>query len=321
MNMLNLFESIKITNADRISPEDKKFCEREQNQYENALNFYKTFLPMLSDANARDTELKDIQDSRFGGYISLNLEDIWENILRIKRILISHVIYYFEKTYSVKLESKKAHEVLAPTEPERKESPWRGSLSDINTESFKRENLKLAQKYQEQVEKYHAELLLSLPYSQIIDWIFLELGGLSFAERAELELIGKCQNLFKGWRCECIKFKKNSVEIADFLRIESQYSWNQGGELDYDSKNVLLYNLLIGLSHFCTGHNQNIFDNFLSHLSVRKGENLICEHELDTAKTVSIRIYKNGKFVIKFKTAAYALEFAKNYCCYKELEV
>lgn len=144
-------------------------------------------------------------------------------------------------------------------------------------------------------------------------FVFEKLGGLNFKEKAIKEIKDNCRANFqynKG------KIKKNTIEVSSFFWIDSflhQY-YNQA-EIRYDSK-VRLYDLMNAIALFDESAEANI-TWFKSAVNNGKNEAIIRVHDLGD-KILSIRLFKNGKIILKFNTFENCRRFYEEYCTYRK---
>ncbi len=197
-------------------------------------------------------------------------------------------MYYFNSTYTVSVESSEVTKRLLPKEPE--ERGWRRD--------------------EKQDREYHSEMqALELKYKDVLDQIFLLLGGRSFADRALDELKEKCHNA--AWN---MYSKKPVYEVKnDVIRLTGYAckftDWYSSGqwELNDGAKAILR-----GIAHFETDSFHRLPHSFSDLVGWgRANEPLIpfstCE------KVVQLRMFKNNRVDIKFASALLAKQFSEDY--------
>lgn len=213
---------------------------------------------------------------------------------------------YFSRKYTVELDSSIILEHLIPTPPKEPQLPWGGyrEMSDEQIDQFK-EQMEI---YHQEESKY-SEAMRTLPlrYEQIVDEIFVQLGGFSFQEQAMNEFLERTWNC-----CHQNRDGKEKFEIKnDTLRLTSGWcycddQWSWGPEW---KPNENLHTLLDALAWYQCG---------------RMGEAALwfpelCKYttkvnEFDTcnmSKVKFIKLFKNGRVDIKFRSAAYVQEFVE----------
>lgn len=144
-------------------------------------------------------------------------------------------------------------------------------------------------------------------------FVFEKLGGLNFKEKAIKEIKDNCRANFQYNKGE---IKKNTIEVSSFFWIDSflhQY-YNQA-EIRYDSK-VRLYDLMNAIALFDESAEANI-TWFKSAVNNGKNEAIIRVHDLGD-KILSIRLFKNGKIILKFNTFENCRRFYEEYCTYRK---
>ena len=318
-DVINLFDQINVKNTDRISEWDRACCIRHQEYYEFAVEKTLKIIALAKEISEEDSIYGINQDDfdRRSGYfdtydkeVKLTEKNAFNDLMSIQKKFIGFIISHFESAYKVSLDRRKAIETIFSGEPE-----------GISYYASKEET----KKHEENVQAYEKQFESLICYEKVIDYIFAELGGKSFKDRAADEIREACSEIFAGYygrrSYHGPDLKGKALEFKSFLDIRDEYSWDKGGSIHDLHYNSSAYKLFKGLSLYLHGSTENVFNTFLSNLSEKHGSDLICEHNAVSSCLEGIRIYKNGKMVIKFKEAQKALEFAKEYCNYCEEQV
>ncbi|MDD2269231.1 MAG: hypothetical protein PHY15_06745 [Eubacteriales bacterium] len=317
--VINLFDQINVKNTERISEWDRECCIRHQEYYEFAVEKTLKIIALAKEISKEDSIYGINQDDlgRRSGYfdtydkeVKLTEKNAFNDLMSMQKKFIGFIISHFESAYKVSLDSGKAIETIFSGEPER--------ISHFASEGE-------IKKYEERVQAYEKQFESLISYEKVIDYIFAELGGKSFKNRAADEIREACRATFTGYNGRRSYYgpdlKGKALEFKNFLDIRDEYSWDKGGSIHDIYYNSSAYKLFNALSLYLHGSTENVFNTFLSRLSEKHGRDLICEHNAVSSRLEGIRIYKNGKMVIKFKEAQKALEFAKEYCNYCEEQV
>lgn len=281
-NILSFFDNIDIVYMNRVSEADRAFCEQLENNYKCS---HVALIRAKNEIEAAECSMKSPYPSFYGGYKGYadflkELSDtLKERINKIRNDFIYALTGYFQRTYNIRLSAE-------------------DTINDLSS------NNKMP-------EELTAEWILKT-------FVFDKLDGMSFNERAIEELKNDCRNIFSGWRKENICLKKNTLEIADFFYIDHIHKkYFQKVKIDYDSYSIFS-GFMTALSYFETGAQENIYKQFMN--AVYNGENdeIITTHDLKNIKAKSIRLYQNGKIILKFTSAEYCMQFAREYCGYAE---
>ena len=115
-NLLNKFDTIEIKPIDKITEEDRKFCEMHEKIYKQAHNAYTESYQKIKsiydiqkqeEKTAKENGMFDRYDSF--GYISdygdCGIHKIEDELVHITRRFISQIMGYFSNKYSIKLDT------------------------------------------------------------------------------------------------------------------------------------------------------------------------------------------------------------------------
>lgn len=295
MGLLDKFAEIEVKNDERISKIDKRFCEVQQESYDATRQTFDELRTFWKAAvEIQEEILFDLPDDHkcSNGFLdimkNLSVKDINEAIEDTQARFIERLVNYFRTTYSVSLDESviKAH--LLPEEP-------KGGRWNSNTEEWM---------------EYHSQMRnLSLRYEQVLDEIFIQLGGRSFADRAVDEIKEKCHNA--AWN----KYRQKAEyevkkDVVRFTSYACKYTdWYSSGSWELnDGMKPIMY----GLAHFETGSLHLLphgFSNLVgwSRLNDPLIEFSTCE------KVVQLRMFKNSRVDIKFASALLAKQFTEEY--------
>lgn len=106
MNIFDKFENIVIENDNRISHEDKQFCEDLQNQYKKASEIYSTMIDKFCSLTniPKDTDKYYSIESENKYLNARLLKDLKETLLNIKDNFIHNIVWYFRDKYNVTID-------------------------------------------------------------------------------------------------------------------------------------------------------------------------------------------------------------------------
>lgn len=109
MNLLNKFQAVTIQNDTRISEIDRKYCEKQERMYKEAITAMNNTLEIFKTIHKLHVEDKGESIHYHYEYIDHH-EDIRhteERSKKIKNNFISNIVGHFERVYNVTLEKSK----------------------------------------------------------------------------------------------------------------------------------------------------------------------------------------------------------------------
>ena len=195
---------------------------------------------------------------------------------------------YFNEKYSVTISTDAIKEHLIPAEPD----PYR---CDMDTS-----------------KEYHRNLRdLSLHYEDVVDQMFIQLDGLSFVERAFQELRTKCHKAAY-WSNSNAGYDRK----GDTLRFGGYFcSCDERWGHEEWRLAERMQDIFTAVAHYET----NTFGRFPAGFSELLGYSDVSTSQFQfptCQKLVQLRMFKNGRVDLKFKTASIAKEFAETYLDY-----
>ena len=231
------------------------------------------------------------------------------------RTFISAVVNYFSRKYSVELDEHEIEKHLIPTGPKEPNLPWGGyrSMSEDEIASYRQE----LDAYKVEKDKFEQSLrTLPLRYEQVVDEIFVQLGGFSFQERAMNEFLRLCWDTshHRNWRSD--QYEEEFEIKNDVLRLTG--SWVYCDENKWMSNPVPEYKpsqslttILDALVHYEVGKFKGGAQWFPELFKYDTKEN---QFEIAyMSKIKNIKLFKNGRVDIKFRSAAFVQEFVEQY--------
>lgn len=179
---------------------------------------------------------------------------------------------------------------------------WRRNLSAEEEAALD----KLTADHKAALAEYMSNLRsLSLDYTDILDQIFIQLGGYSFQDKAVQELKAAAHkhawNTYHGTKNYEIKKATISFSFGCFV-----YSWGHGEMQLRDSMKDVIH----ALAYFEYGTLKYLGGGFSELCGYTfEGNSFECGWE----KIKQIRCFKNGRVDVKFTSEAYARQFAEEY--------
>lgn len=325
MSIMDKFSAVEIKADNRISAEDKAFCQRQQEAFDKSGVSLQKLADLMDTIVAEQKAIFADKENEIGGYLSshnhapCNVDGVYEVMKSRNETLISNITFYFSRKYKVDLDSSVIQEHLIPAEPKEPDLPGVAYYRDMTPEELEEYNVKL-KVHKEKKEAWELSLRTSpLRYEQIVDEIFVQLGGFSFEERAMNEFLQRtwdaCHYSYENARCN-IKKGDERFEIKNaILRLPygvncDENKWMTHPVPEFKPTEDLVA-LLDALAWFQCGR-MNEGSLWIPDLGNRWGrtkENVIYTRNM--SKVESIKLFKNGRVDIKFRSAAFAQEFAE----------
>ena len=283
--------AVPISADNRISEADRQFCKAHQSAYKEAKDMLSELKYIWEDAlNRQHQLLEPYETSRYNldKYISVpnfSVRDIQQRLENIHRVFIDNLVDHFNSVYKVSLDSRGIIDTLLPQKP-------KSDCFSPNTEA---------------VDEYEKMLRsMTVEHKDVLDQIFIQLGGRTFLERAVDEIKEECHKA--AW---CTYNGKAEYELKnDTVRFTygCQFSDLFGQwELTDSMKKILR-----GLAYFeseILGYYPAAIENLLGW---NRMEDPIVEFASCT-KLQSLRMFKNGRADVKFKNKNYAGQFVSEY--------
>ena len=177
MNALDKLDAVQIEADNRISETDRRFCEAHQAAYVDAKASLNELEYMWMDIISRQTETlkpaaaiwNNVQEYTYLHRFSE--QDIREKLEELNDLFISNLVRYFNDKYKVSLDADSIIGTLLPHKP-------KSDYYSPNTEA---------------VAEYHQKLrTMTVSYKDVLEQIFVQLGGRTFRERALDEIKEAC---------------------------------------------------------------------------------------------------------------------------------
>lgn len=327
MNILDKFSAVEIRTDNRISDADLAFCVRHQEAFDKAGPALEKIAEAIIAAKIEQQAILGSDDSEYsylsswGVYISDNgfkcdESDVYEMEKKRSERFITEIVNYFQSKYTLELDRDKIKDSLIPDPPKEPELPWGGyrSMTDEEVDAFKE---KLSA-HKAELQKYEADLRAHpLHYEQIVDEIFVQLGGFSFQERAMNEFLAKCwEAVHNRWdHAERFEIKNDTLKLDGFCWCDSN-RWMTNPIPKYKPSEGLRI-VLNSLVHINIGQLNRGAEWFPELFRYETENNIFPVNNLGKVK--QIRLFKNGRVDIKFKDAVSCQEFVENYLRRQEI--
>lgn len=293
MNLVEKINQVKIKADTRISGADRAFCERQQRAYDAAREALRELDFTWTDCISQQKMILDGEQAYtyyLGNDCNLKTACFRDELERLHEHFINRLTSYFARTYSVDLSAQSITERLLP--------------SNSSKGIFERE------KAEEAEAAYHKAMReLALRYTDVLDQIFIQLGGRSFQERAFWEIQQRC--------CSAVwNTYKNEPQYVQQKDIIHFYCHFCGCDADWTpprwSMTDRAKNVLWGVVHFETGSYTMVpavLSDFFSYRDVRQA----CTDFHGYSKLRQIRLFKNGRMDIRFASSELAEQFIDIY--------
>lgn len=284
MNLLEKLDAVEIKTDNRISEADRAFCQSRQNAYDDARQ-------ILLDLRQQWKRTVSEQEQKYetDHYIDIpnfSVLVIRERMEDLHGQFISAIVGHFNSLYHVSVSTEEIKEVLLPKEP--RQHGW-----DVDKAA---------------VTAYRKEMRnLALRYESVLDQIFIQLGGRTFAERALDEIKEKCHSA--AWnqyrkvpefevKGDTIRFTSYACKFSDWITPEWKLS---------DGMKDILH----GIAYFETGRFGCYPPDF--HELMRWSAVKYSEVDFDCKKIKRLKMFKTNRVDVKFAGKALANQFAEEY--------
>jgi hypothetical protein len=282
--LLDVFSTIQVRNEEKISPADLAFCKEQQKKVEEALQRIDCWYWIFYQAA---TELKETHNATFNANGSVYFRRQYNSRSLYSDDYSNYDFLPFESLNQIVGNRIRIIEVFEATVIRYFNFTYNLSVSVSETD---RENLPVD----------------FIPqYMSCVDTVIAHLGGHSFRETAENELIRRIHGAVHRYNSHFLpEIKGKSIifhNIVSFDDIHLQYhnkyriSWGE-------SKNI--ETLCAGLAFY--GQNRINGDSGIICGFSRDDVNLSEWYPLSTSPAEYIKFYKNGRVDVKFSDAASA---------------
>lgn len=305
MGLLEKFDTVRVENDNRISAEERRYCEAVQKSYEESGRFLIKLRDMLKQQEETQDSILSIIADRYSrpnfASIKTDRSDIDTAIENRHSDFIRHLFHYFARNHDVTINSNPAINNLVPKKP---------PVPDYYLWRVEKNNSEKMEEYEESVNKYKEEIEnLSLNYTQVLDEVFAQLGGFSFEEKAITELKEKCRanvRPYKSWGGLSTQYDV----CGDTIKLQygcSQSSYSEDFSLTDSAKAVLRCVSFFenGTTHYIVKELNDIISNYRIENNIFEFSNL--------EKLRRIKLYKNRRVDFKFVSAEIAQQFVKEF--------
>ena len=290
MSLLDKFSAIEVKADTRISEADREFCQKHQKAYLEARDALRSIKKQWKELyDAQMAIMEQISDSEYTKDRYIRLEGLsttsfTQKIELLPELFITSLVTYFNGKYHVSVSVEAAKKALLPESPRY---DWEKSRT----------------------KEYHKMMRdFTITYEDVVEQIFVQLGGRTFGQRALDELKEKCH-----------KFAWNTYHSRAEYEIKSDTIQLTGYACSYDSwlsRCVWKFNdgmrdVLRALAHFETQQ----LDYLPKDIAFLVGYDDKCSsaYEFDYEKLKRIRMFKNHRVDVKFASKELAHQFAEQY--------
>lgn len=312
MSLMDKFSAVEIKADNRISDDDKAFCLHQQEAFDKSgPALQKIAETMIA---AKEEQYKTQADTLYviGSGFDCDENDVFNVMKSRNHKFVSTIVNYFIKKYKVELDVDEIEGHLFPAPPKEPHLPWGGyrNMSDDEVDAYQE---KLAA-YKAVKEEYDQSLrTIHLRYEQIVDEIFVQLGGFSFQERAMNEFLERtwncCHNQYSGDK-EKFEVKNDTLRLSGYWISVDENKWMTHPAPDYKPSEDMK-TLLHALAYYECGRMDEGHRWFPELFKYDTEENQFDLSYMEKLK--SIKFFKNGRVDIKFRSAAYTQEFVEQY--------
>ncbi len=290
MSLLDKISAVEVKADTRISEADRTFCQTHQKAYEDArenLFFlceqWKSFVDSQAEILSTVSTESYVKE-RYCSLKDLSISAIEDKLEYLHELLISSIVHYFNGKYHVSVSESKIKKHFLPAEPD-----WQWEKTRI--------------------KEYHKTMQeMVLHYEDIVEQIFVQLGGRTFEERALDELKEKCHDFAWNRHKSTPEFavKNDTISFNNYACTCDTWFRTPKWKLTDGMKNVLR-----AVAHFET--QQLEYCPHQISVLVGYGEKEESLLEFDYEKLKRLRMYKNCRVDLKFACKEYANQFAETY--------
>ena len=295
MNILDKFNAVEVKADSRISDYERQFCEDNQAAYDKARKALKhmaeeliryseeqsALMKKYSSACVVDSYLYDMSRTKY-----YSASEFYSALADSHDRFIRNIVHFFASRHNVSLESSDISDALLPKKP----SSYGWSYNE-------KEHMEYNKKLQEMRVDYH----------DILDQIFIALGGVTFQEKAIQEIKDACHkgawNMYHGTRE--YEQKKAVISFGKYKCSYENWLGNEHWNLDDDMKNIVRAFPLFESGISDGGHTR--FDTLLDYRFN------VPYFEFSGEKIKSLKCFKNGRVDVRFASEAVAREFVEDY--------
>lgn len=313
MNLMEKFSAVEIKADNRISEDDKAFCLRQQMAFDKSGPALQKIADVIAAAKTEQASVLDADTDHLYKYLigdGFRCEEgsVWSTMKGRNRTFISSIVNYFSRKYSVELDKSEIEEHLIPTGPKEPDLPWGGyrNMTEDEIASYRKE----LGTYKVEKEKFEQSLrVLPIRYEQVVDEIFVQLGGFSFQEKAMNEFLSRtwncCHSKYRG-DAEEFEIKNDTLKLTGYWCRCKDDSWRSYDEWESTES---LKTLLNALAWYECGRMDEGNLWFPELFRYDTDRNFFDTYNMEKVK--SVKLFKNGRVDIKFRSVAYAQEFAE----------
>lgn len=292
MNLIEKFDSVKITANTYLDTAEQDFCLAHQNAYEAAkealleLDYFWNDILAVQRTHLSSTSTSPFSYLTSKGCLKISSDVIQKELRATHSTFIENLVNYFNSNYHICISAQKIKENLLPKQPEN------SSLHD------------------ETLHAYHRELQnCSLTSNQILEQIFLQLNGRRFPQEAFYQLKNNCHaaawNVYR--KCANYERKKSVIQFTHYACSYKSWPFEGKWELNDSMKQILR-----GIIHYETDSFTLIPREFSKLLGY--GYHETNEIVFTACKKIqSMKAFKNGRVDLRFTEEGYATEFAETY--------
>ena len=289
MSLLEKISAIEIKADTRISDEDREYCKAHQKAYEEAKatlikleTLWDGFIKSQEEI-LNETICSQYEKHRYTVIDGLSSHSLSTKIAGLPEIFVESIVSYFNSKYHVSVSGLKIKGLLIPKAPSYN---WEKS----------------------RIEEYNDAIrALALNYEDVVEQIFVQLGGRTFEQRALDELKEKCHEC--AWRTST---GKAEYELHnDTIQFEYGCSYEAWCSRTVWKVRDGMKNVLRSIAHFETQQ----LDYLPKDIAFLVGYDDKCSstYDFDYEKVKKIRMFKNNRVDVKFASKELAHQFAEQY--------
>lgn len=292
MSILDKFSAVEVKPDTRISEEDRRVCQAHQAAYEKAREAFDSLRRRWKDFVAEQQEImsavatESYVRERYYCMEGVSADKIRTKFEYLPELLINSIVHYFNDKYHVSVDLDEVKKVLLPVEPKY---DWEKSRT----------------------AEYHKMMkTFVLRYEDILEQIFVQLGGRTFEERAVDELKEKCHAFaWSSYNKGEAKYEvqNETIHFTGYACYYKTYYSSSGCWVLEDG----MKNVMRGLAHFET-QQLDYLPKDIAFL-VSHEDKRFATFDFTYEKIKKLRMFKNNRVDVKFASKELAHQFAEQY--------
>ena len=315
-DLLEKFKSVELKPDTRITESDRRYCIAQQEAYEKGRAVLAQLAKLVAEAQAEQVRIlkrngEEVYTTYLGTTYEVSDDKILQRLDNTHSVFIHNIVSYFRDKYNVTLDEKPILDAFVREKPESRDEFLPRPRSQMTDEELDAYRARRAAYQAECDAVTHANRALVIRYEDILERIFAQLGGCSFADVALRELRDACRSAVWCRDKPQFEIKKSVISFPGYMcNFDTWHAqWHKDDDPEFSLPDSMK-TILKGLNHFEIGTQD------YTHYAIRPLFNYTIygtDHEIGGQKVKSVKLFKKGRVDVRFKTEADARAFAEAY--------